>query len=413
MALLLVYMVSAVLFGTDLFVSSPYAEPGAHAYESLPKTVYWAIFSCLILMGWGNSKDRLVTFWLLVPMGVSLFMGALGRDAFSFLRNPEDLVALSAPLALAVARALVLVYEAVGHIRSLLKSALLVCCLMLFMNDWGNLLDDQERYTARTRFIPQVASLIAANPQIPVWADAGAFSYLWLLQRHPENRIRAFTLGTVVPPSPKYVILTEAVETGKPFEPAVDTVRFGAKTVRVYRKGLACAAVLYAGDPSAIQAPTFEETGSSVVQWAGSVVGAGSPRYLSDLNPVVPVKGVIEHFFAPDICAGSLSLGGTPYANGLRMRSNTSVVYRLNGRFKGLEALVGLDDSVESKTKIVVFSVFGDGRQLVQTKWMKVGEPPRKILVNVRGVQKLELSVLNRGDVFQTYFADWASIFVY
>ena len=412
-ALLFVYMVSAVLFGTHLFVPSSYAEPGAHVYESLPKTVYLAIVLCLILMFWGNSKDRLVTFWLLVPMGASLFMGALGQDAFLFLRNPENLVALSAPVALAVARALVLMYEAVGHIRPLLKSALLVCCLLLFVNDWGNLFDDQERYTARTRFVPEAASLIATNPHIPVWADAGAFSYLSLLESRSENRIRLLTSGTDVPPSPGYVVITEALEPGRPFEPADDIVRPEARTVRVYRKGSACAAVLYDGDPSVVGTPTYEETGSPVVQWAGSVVGAGSPRYLSALSPVVPVKGVIEHFFAPEICAGYLNLGGIRYANGIRMRSNSSVVYRLNGRFKGLEAVVGLDDEEKSESKIVVFSIFGDKHQLAQTKWLKAGDLPRKILVNLRGVQKLELSVVNRGDVFQTRFADWASIFIY
>jgi len=411
-AVFVVYMISAALLGAEWLGPASHTAPG-DGYYSLPMTLYLAIVLCLALAVWGSSKDRWVIYWLLLPMGVSLLLCALGQDAFSFLHNPADLAALSAPLALTVARAFELLYKAVGQVRSSFKTVFLVCCLLLFMNDWGNLAENQERYTARTRFIPKVASLLSENPRIPVWADAGAFSYLSLFGNRSMNEIHLLSPGVECPTGARYMVVTDAVEPGKPFDPGADNVWPGAKTVRVYRKGLACAAVLFDGDPSLIRAPTYEETGSMVVQWANSVVGVGSPRYLTALNPVVPVRGVIEHFFAPEICGGYLNLRGVQYANGIRMRSSSSVVYRLNGRYKGLEAVVGLDDAVESESKIVVFSVFGDRRQLAQTKWIKAGEPPLKILVSLRGVQKLELSVVNRGDVFQTRFADWASIFIY
>ncbi|MBI4774821.1 MAG: NPCBM/NEW2 domain-containing protein [Deltaproteobacteria bacterium] len=412
-ASLVVYVISAALFGAEWSGPAWDAIPDAYSYDGLPKTLCAAIVLGLMLAAWGRPKNRFVMYWLLLPVGLSLSMGALGQGAFSFLRNPADLAALSAPLALTAAGAFDVLNKPIGQVRYPFKTVFLVCCVLLFMNDWPALSENQERYTARTRFIPEVASLISENPNIPVWADAGAFSYLSLFGNRSTKNLYLLSPGVGGPTGAGYVVVTDAVEPGRPFDPGADSGWSRAYMVRMYRKGLACAAVLYCGNPSSIRAPTYEETGSSTIRWANSVVGVGSPRYLTALHPVVPVRGIIEHFFAPEICGGYLNLRGVQYANGIRMRSSSSVVYRLDGRYKGLEAVVGLDDAAESETKIVVFSVFGDRRQLAQTTWIKAGEPPLKILVNVRGVQKLELAVVNRGDVFQTRFADWASIFVY
>ncbi len=141
----------------------------------------------------------------------------------------------------------------------------------------------------------------------------------------------------------------------------------------------------------------------------------GKLTYLSDLTPVAES---VEPRVAPGLAGETdtltvndaalfkpikdknrnnapLYFGGVSYAKGLTLHAGTSVSYDIGGDYKELRAVLGVDESVLTESRAeVVFE--GDGRELYRTQVSRK-DPPRPVAVDVKGVQRLRVTVRSTG----------------
>ncbi len=68
---------------------------------------------------------------------------------------------------------------------------------------------------------------------------------------------------------------------------------------------------------------------------------------------------------------------------------------------------MGVDDEVGGKGT-VAFEVVGDGTTLLATEVLGGADPARRVDVDVTGVRRLTLRVLDGGDGVDSDHADWA-----
>ncbi|MBX6314199.1 MAG: NPCBM/NEW2 domain-containing protein, partial [Isosphaeraceae bacterium] len=102
-----------------------------------------------------------------------------------------------------------------------------------------------------------------------------------------------------------------------------------------------------------------------------------------------------------------LRLAGQPYDRGLGTQSRTLLAYRLDGRARRFQALIGLDDRA-GPLGSVVFRIKVDGKEAFVSPPMTVHDAPRPVDVDVSGAKLLILMTEfgERGEVRD--FADWA-----
>jgi hypothetical protein len=107
-----------------------------------------------------------------------------------------------------------------------------------------------------------------------------------------------------------------------------------------------------------------------------------------------------------------LAIAGKTYVHGLGTHAASEIVYELDGAFTNFTAWVGVDDFLKNNPEApkasVVFQVFGDGKKLFDSGVMKIGEPAKRVSVDVAGVQELKLVVTDAGDGISCDHADWA-----
>ncbi|MCO4697051.1 glycoside hydrolase family 97 catalytic domain-containing protein [Streptomyces sp. RO-S4] len=104
---------------------------------------------------------------------------------------------------------------------------------------------------------------------------------------------------------------------------------------------------------------------------------------------------------------GPLRLAGTLYDKGIGLHAAGEVVVELDGGYRRFTADVGVDDEVGGKGT-VAFEVVGDGRTLLATEVLGGADPARHVDVDVTGVRRLTLRVLDGGDGVDSDHADWA-----
>lgn len=106
----------------------------------------------------------------------------------------------------------------------------------------------------------------------------------------------------------------------------------------------------------------------------------------------------------------TLSIGNRRYAQGLGTHSNSDIQYQLPEGATEFSFMVGIDDAVGSSE--LQFSVWGDDRQLWQSKIYYGNEPTAKVYkVDVRGVKLLNLKVAALTND-QWDHADWVNTFI-
>jgi hypothetical protein len=86
----------------------------------------------------------------------------------------------------------------------------------------------------------------------------------------------------------------------------------------------------------------------------------------------------------------TLQVARKTYASGIGILANSRLEVRNDG-YRKFTARVGVDDSATDKANAVTFSVFGDGKQLAETRALKWGMPAEAIEVDVAGVKLVEL----------------------
>jgi len=85
-----------------------------------------------------------------------------------------------------------------------------------------------------------------------------------------------------------------------------------------------------------------------------------------------------------------LSISGRKFASGLGVMANSRLEVR-NAGYNRMTAQVGLDDSGSGGTRRVRFEVYGDGKLLTRTGWIKSGDAPQPINAAVAGIRIVEL----------------------
>ncbi len=112
---------------------------------------------------------------------------------------------------------------------------------------------------------------------------------------------------------------------------------------------------------------------------------------------------------SPGKCASgdSLRLGGKFYQRGIGVQSVSVLSFYLNGNARKFSAVVGPDDSGNREVP-VTFYVIGDRKILFVSGKMKVGDAPRNISLNLKGIKRLGLLVTVEGDNPRKAYSDWA-----
>jgi len=111
----------------------------------------------------------------------------------------------------------------------------------------------------------------------------------------------------------------------------------------------------------------------------------------------------------------TLIMDGKKYKKGLGSHSESIIEYSLNKHYEYFSAEVGIDDEITdgqvNEFKIrsgVGFRVYGDGKLLYETATLEPASPTESIKVSVKGINKLELMVVNNGRTKLNGYADWA-----
>lgn len=138
--------------------------------------------------------------------------------------------------------------------------------------------------------------------------------------------------------------------------------------------------------------------------------------FLSDLNWVTATNGwgpVERDQSNGESAAGdgrTLTLNGVTYAKGLGAHANSEIVYSLEANCSRFQAVVGLDDEIDTQTQwgSVVFQVFADGVSLFNSGLMRGNSSSQQVDVDVTGRQQLRLVIGDGGDNVYYDHANWA-----
>ncbi len=137
------------------------------------------------------------------------------------------------------------------------------------------------------------------------------------------------------------------------------------------------------------QAPQYE------AEWA----------YLSDLEPVSESTGWGE--IGKDLsCEGNpISVGGVEYEKGLGFHADSSIVYKLDGKYTRFQAYAGIDDEVGTNVGDAIFQVYADGT-LIYEKNLFTGDSDF-VDLSVHEVDELKLVTATNGAASNDH-TDWA-----
>jgi hypothetical protein len=111
-----------------------------------------------------------------------------------------------------------------------------------------------------------------------------------------------------------------------------------------------------------------------------------------------------------NVVGGPLAASGRRYLKGLGMHSASRITYRLDGKFRRLDATAAIDDSANKKGS-VTFGVYvlrdNQWKSAYTSAVMRGGDAPLLVSVNVESAQGLTLTVdfADRGDELD--HADW------
>ncbi len=124
-----------------------------------------------------------------------------------------------------------------------------------------------------------------------------------------------------------------------------------------------------------------------------------------DLSPIVQGWGQAQA--DKSVTGKPLSIGGKKFERGLGTHTDSVVRLDLKRGAEKFSAFVGVDDGAGSDHASISFRLMGDGKKLWKTNAMKLGQPARKVEVDVKGIKMLLLIADSLGDISDGH-ADWA-----
>jgi alpha-galactosidase len=104
-----------------------------------------------------------------------------------------------------------------------------------------------------------------------------------------------------------------------------------------------------------------------------------------------------------------LTIAGKKYERGIGTHSISKFMLRLDGKGKKFIAEVGLDDETEHPEASVEFYVLGDQRVLWKSGIMTAVDSAKQVHVDISGIDKLALLVLDGGNGINYDHANWAN----
>ncbi len=88
---------------------------------------------------------------------------------------------------------------------------------------------------------------------------------------------------------------------------------------------------------------------------------------------------------------GQLRLGGTPYAKGLQLYSQSTTVFKIPAKSRVLKAVVGIDDAVRDGGRVRL-QIFADEQKLFDEP-ISGADKPRDLELNLAGARRLKIVV--------------------
>jgi len=135
---------------------------------------------------------------------------------------------------------------------------------------------------------------------------------------------------------------------------------------------------------------------------------AGGEFPLSALKPIHTRSSVASPRIARNVVGLKIKIDKTTYDNGIGVFAPCIMEYPLNGQFQRFTAQVGVDAATDGRGT-VVFELKGDGRLLWSSGTMSGLDKPKSIDQDVKGINKLRLSVTDAGDGNKLDAADWGN----
>lgn len=106
-----------------------------------------------------------------------------------------------------------------------------------------------------------------------------------------------------------------------------------------------------------------------------------------------------------NVSGNQLRLGKRIYSNGIGVASHSRLEYQLKSEFATFCATIGIDAETDGHGECV-FVVRADGSELAREP-MKAADDPRKLQIDISGVQQLELIVESGADLDLADHANW------
>ncbi len=153
--------------------------------------------------------------------------------------------------------------------------------------------------------------------------------------------------------------------------------------------------------------------GESPPVCAGKFVREPLPRgtaqdvWLDQLRPDAAEQDWGQLHTGRSVEGNPLRIAGKEYRHGLGTHARSEILYRLDNRYAGFTAEVGVDDE-KGGAGSVSFQVFVDGDKLFDSGVMKGNQPAQKVSVSLEGAEELRLVVTDGGDGINCDHADWA-----
>jgi alpha-galactosidase len=131
-----------------------------------------------------------------------------------------------------------------------------------------------------------------------------------------------------------------------------------------------------------------------------------STQWLDELDIAKFSEGIPSVNAKANGAGEPMTLGKLNYQHGLGIHSTGVLYFLMDGKALSFSAMVGVDDKA-NKLMVARFYVIGDQKILFESGDMKVGDEPKKVNVDLKGIKKLGLLVTNNEEVSRNY-ADWA-----
>lgn len=134
----------------------------------------------------------------------------------------------------------------------------------------------------------------------------------------------------------------------------------------------------------------------AVVHWSGTRGNGERPRYAG--------WGGAQADASPHL--QMLRIANREYASGIGVLANSRLEVRSEG-YRRFRAEVGVDDSALDKDQQVRFELYGDGKLLARSEWMRFGEAARALQADLGSTRLLELVVRTAAPTDNPVPATW------